>query len=149
MTNAMFIALGYPLCYSHSDMRVRRQAIGAELLNSAVSGRIFFHAAPGVAIPKFQLPFAYPITNYWTGSRANDHERGFYPSKKAVLDLLPLQVRVRRRKYAHVKTEEKMENKFSKIPTLVGLENRAWDSLEDVVQGVEMRAESRGCRCPG
>lgn len=120
-TNAIFIAFGYPINYAGCNMLNRRYTMASELLNG--KNGMFHHPAPGAPIVLEQVQFHYELTDYWAGSRANDRSRGFQSLNQTMLDVLPEEVRARRGMYAHVKTEQEMEDIVASTPTYAWYES--------------------------
>ena len=140
MTNAMFIALGYPIDYVGGCMLRRRQRIAIDLLNSA-SGSIFYNKVPGVPVPAGLEDFHYETADYWAGSQASHRDKGFESLNEVMLSILDEKVSARRGKYAHVESIHEMENICLSTPWHYGLENRVWNSLKEFVERVELRDE--------
>jgi hypothetical protein len=104
--NAMFIAFGYPIEYTRSDMLNRRYRMAADLLNG--SNDMFYTPTPGVAVPKVEEQSFYELTDYWTGDKAGDRSRGFQSLNETMLFFLPEEVKERREQVNTVRNQKQM-----------------------------------------
>lgn len=143
MTNAMFLALGYPLTFCTANMRTRRFMIAAEILRTVETGQLWEAVAPAEFEGSGQ--FAYPVLE----APGLERQEGFEGVNGELLKYCEVEVRARKGAYVGWTLEEMVE--YVKGDERYGkLRGWLWEDLGELVEQVEVIDEgvrrSRGRR---